>query len=140
VKAMSTELWLEYMAIRVDSKKAKDINFIMNLIVPDNDEKFIVEVSNATMTSFSGATDPQANITVNITREDLEAVMMGEFTLMEQIYNGGAMIGGNIEVVAQLEATLTDFDPIFEIMPGTSTEKETKKEEQPAQTESNVEF
>lgn len=36
IRAMSTDLWLDYMGIRLDSKKA--MKFVINLVTPDNGE------------------------------------------------------------------------------------------------------
>ena len=43
---MSTELFLDFIGIRMDSKKAEGMAFTMNLITPDNGEKFAIELSN----------------------------------------------------------------------------------------------
>src|SRR5208337_5208471 len=54
IRAMSTDLWLDFLAIRLDSKKAQGTKFTINLVTPDNGEKFVVEMSNATLTSIKG--------------------------------------------------------------------------------------
>src|SRR6185503_10302491 len=48
IRAMSTELFLNFLGIRMDSRKAEGLRFTMNLITPDNGEKFVVELENAT--------------------------------------------------------------------------------------------
>ena len=97
----------------------------MNLVTPDNGEKFTIELSNATLTNIEGflADDPDLTITIN--RSDLEAVMMGTKTLEAQIVDGKAKLEGNNEVLNQLALTLVDFELGFEILPG--TKGETKK-------------
>ena len=44
VRAMSTELFLNFLGIRMDSRKAEGLRFTINLITPDNGEKFIIEM------------------------------------------------------------------------------------------------
>jgi hypothetical protein len=39
------------LGIRMDSRKAEGMRFAMKLITPDNGEKFIVELENATTTN-----------------------------------------------------------------------------------------
>ena len=51
---MSTELFLDFLGIRMDSRQAEGKAFTMNLITPDNDEKFVIELSNATLTNIEG--------------------------------------------------------------------------------------
>ena len=40
IRAMSTELFLNFLGIRMDSRKAEGMRFTINFITPDNDEKF----------------------------------------------------------------------------------------------------
>ncbi len=82
-------------------------------------EKFLVELSNATLNNIEGflADDPDLTITIN--RSDLETVMMGAKTLEAQIADGTAKAQGNTGILKQLASTMVVFDPQFEILPGT---------------------
>jgi alkyl sulfatase BDS1-like metallo-beta-lactamase superfamily hydrolase len=119
IRAMSTELFLNFLGIRMDSRKAEGMRFTMNLITPDNGEKFIVELENATLTNIKGYQAEKANLTLTINRSDLEQTMMGTKTLEAQIADGIAKVQGDASVLKQLASTMVDFDPRFEIMPGT---------------------
>ena len=119
VRAMSTELFLDFLGIRMDSRKAEGLEFTVNLITPDNGEKFLIELSNATLTNIEGFLADDADLTITINRSDLETVMMGAKRLTDQIADGTAKAEGNTEILEQLAATMVVFDPRFEIMPGT---------------------
>ncbi|WP_414462646.1 alkyl/aryl-sulfatase [Hyphomicrobium sp. DY-1] len=119
IRAMSTELFLNFLGIRMDSRKAEGLNFTMNLITPDNGEKFVVELANATLTNIEGHQAAKADLTLKINRADLELTMMGVKSLDEQIAEGKATFEGDISILGKLAATMVDFDPRFEIMPGT---------------------
>ena len=122
VRAMTTELFLDFLAIRMDSRKAEGMEFTMNIVTPDNGEKFIVELSNATLTNIEGFTAKDADLTLTINRSDLEQVMMGKKTLEAQVVAGKAKLEGNPKVLAQLGSTMVDFEVLFEILPGTKGE------------------
>ena len=85
---MSIELFLNFLGIRIDSRKAEELRFSVN-------------------------------------RSDLEQTMMGAKTLEAQLADGTAKAEGDAGVLKQLASTMVDFDPRFEIMPGTKL-KETK--------------
>ena len=121
VRAMSTELFLDFVAIRMDSRKAEGMEFTANLITPDNGEKFVVELSNATLTNIPGFVADDADLTVTIDRSDLETVMMGVKTLRAQIADGTARAEGDEEILARLAETLAVFTPTFEMLPGTAS-------------------
>jgi linear primary-alkylsulfatase len=119
IRAMSTELFLNFLGIRMDSRKAEGMRFTINLITPDNGEKFIIELENATLTNIKGYQAKNPNLTLTISRSDLEQTMTGEKTLEAQIADGTANVQGDAGVLKQLASTMVDFDPRFEIMPGT---------------------
>ena len=77
IRAMTTELWLDFLGIRLDSKKAEGKHFNINLVTPDNGEKFVVELSNATLDQHRGLPGEEADLTITINRADLEQIMMG---------------------------------------------------------------
>ena len=91
----------------------------MNLVTPDTGETFAIELANATLTNIKGFQAAAPDLTLTIDRADLEQTMMGAKTLEAQIADGSAKVEGNAAVLAQLAATMVDFDPRFEIMPGT---------------------
>jgi len=119
VRAMATELWLDFLGIRLDSKKAEGMKFVINLVTPDNGEKFVVEMSNATLTNIKGQQAKNPDLTLSINRSDLEEVMGGKVTMDEQIANGKAKLVGDRKSIDQLKSILVQFTPDFEMMPGT---------------------
>jgi alkyl sulfatase BDS1-like metallo-beta-lactamase superfamily hydrolase len=140
IRAMTTELWLDFLAIRLDSRKAEGKQFKINLVTPDNKEKFVVELSNATLTSIEGFQADDADLTIFINRSDLVNTMMGAVSFDEQISSGKATIVGNRQVYEQLKTMLVHFDLGFEIMPGTGARdltppKKTFEQEEPGWTD-----
>lgn len=119
VRAMSTELFLNFLGIRMDSRKAEGMRFTINLITPDNGERFVVEMENATLTNIAGFQAEQPDLTLTINRSDLELTMIGTKSLEAQIADGTAKAQGDAGILRQLASTMADFDPRFEIMPGT---------------------
>lgn len=122
LRAMSTELFLDFIAIRMDGNKAEGMEFTINLITPDNGEKFVIDLSNSTLNNVEGylAENPDLSITIN--RTDLEQVMAGAKSLADQIADGTAKVEGDAAILKQLASTLVVFEPLFEIMPGTAAD------------------
>jgi alkyl sulfatase BDS1-like metallo-beta-lactamase superfamily hydrolase len=119
IQAMSTGLFLDFLGIRMDSTKAEDFEFTINLSTPDNGEKFVIELSNATLTNIEGYLADDADLSITIDRSDLEQVMMGVKSFTAQIEDGTAQTEGNLGVLGQLASTMVDFELLFEILPGT---------------------
>ncbi len=119
VRAMTTDLFLDFLGIRMDSRKAEGMEFKINLVTPDNGDQFVLEMSNATLTNIKGQQAKDPDLIISIDRADLETVMMGAATFDEQIKNGKAKLDGNRKVYEQLKTTLVQFELGFEMMPGT---------------------
>ncbi len=119
IRAMSTELWLDFLGIRLDSKKAEGMKFIINLVTPDNDEKYVVEMSNSVLTNIKGVQAKKPDLTITINRTDLEQAMAGKVTFDDQIKAGKAKLVGDRKPYEQLKRILVQFTPDFEILPGT---------------------
>ncbi|MFT5006448.1 MAG: alkyl sulfatase BDS1-like metallo-beta-lactamase superfamily hydrolase, partial [Paracoccaceae bacterium] len=102
IKAMPTSMWLDFLAIRLNSEKAADLDFTINLRIPDRDEEIVVEMSNATLTHIVGYSVDDATLDVEINRTDLEKVMTGEVRLLDLIKDGIAKSTGDVAVLDQL--------------------------------------
>lgn len=123
IRAMSTELFLNFLAIRMDSRKAEGMRFTINLITPDNGEKFLIELANATLTNIQGYLAEKPDLTLTINRSDLEQTMMGAKKLEAQIADGICKAEGDLSILKKLASTMVEFDPRFEILPGTHPDR-----------------
>ena len=120
VRAMSTEMWLDFLGISVDPKKAEGLGFTINLVTPDNGEKYLVELSNGTLTNIKGQQAKHADLTITLDRADLNLVMMGASSFDDLIKAGKAKFDGDRKPFDQLRGLLVSFTPNFEILPGTA--------------------
>ena len=68
------------------------MRFTINLVTPDNGEKFLIELENATLTNIQGFQADKPDLTLTINRTDLEQTMMGAKTLEAQIKDGTAKV------------------------------------------------
>ncbi|MCC6608917.1 MAG: MBL fold metallo-hydrolase [Burkholderiales bacterium] len=120
IRAMTTEQWLDFVGISIDPKKAEGLRFTINLVTPDNGEKYLVEMSNATLTNIQGVQAPKPDLTITLNRSDLNQVMMGASSFDDLIAAGKAKFDGDRKPFDQLRGLLVGFAPNFEILPGTA--------------------
>jgi alkyl sulfatase BDS1-like metallo-beta-lactamase superfamily hydrolase len=119
VRALTTDLLLDFLGIRLDSQKAEGHHFVINLVIPDNGEKSAVELSNGALTNIKGQQAKDPDLTMTINRSDLDRVLTGRATLDQLVASGGAKLDGEARVFGQLMAMMDTFTPDFEILPGT---------------------
>ena len=96
------------------------MSFTINLVTPDNGERFVIEMSNATLTTIEGFQANDADLTVTVDRANLNQVMMGQASFDDLIAAGQAHFEGDRTGFDQLRSILVPFTPDFEILPGTS--------------------
>lgn len=119
VRAMPTDNWLDFLGISIDPKKAEGLNFVINLVTPDNGEKYVIEMSNATLTNIKGVQAEKPDLTITVNRADLNRIMMGLTTFEDLIASNKATFVGDRKPFEQLKGILVVFTPDFEILPGT---------------------
>ena len=98
------------------------MRFTINLVTPDNGEKYLVEMSNATLTNIKGVQSAKPDLTITLNRSDLNQVMMGASTFDDLIKAGKAKFDGDRKPFDQLRGLMVSFAPNFEILPGTAAE------------------
>ena len=125
IRAMSTELFLNFLAIKMDSRRAEGLEFIMNLVTPDNGERFVVELSNATLTNIAGLPGrgrrPDADGEPRRPRDGDGGQCNARGAAGRRARRQAE---GDLAILAQLAGLMVEFDPRFEIMPGTKLRTE----------------
>ena len=120
VRAMSTEQWLDFIGISADPRRAEGLKFTINLVTPDNGERYAIEMSNGTLTNAKGFQAKNPDLTVTVNRADLNLVMMGRASFDDLLKDGKAKFEGDRTGFDQLRSILVPFTPDFEILPGTA--------------------
>ena len=118
-RAMTTSQWWDSVATRVDSSRADGNDYVINFITPDTEQTFVVEMSGGTLSNIEGYLSNNPDATVTMDRTDLDAVIMGQATLAEQLQDGYGTLQGDASVLLSLASVLIDFQAGFEILPGT---------------------
>ncbi|MGL5222175.1 MAG: alkyl sulfatase C-terminal domain-containing protein, partial [Plesiomonas shigelloides] len=125
ISAMPTSLWLDFLGISMDSKKADGMAFTINLVTPDNNERYLIEMSNATLTNIANYQAKNPTLTITLSRADLNNVMMGATTFEALESAGKVKMEGDRSAYNKLKSTLVRFTPDFEIIPGTTNARPT---------------
>ena len=119
LRSLTAAQLLDLAAIQLDSERAEGQRFTLNLVIPDIGEKFVVELSNATLTHIKGMQAGSPNATLTVNRGDLLPLLAGMVPMETLIQSGKARLDGDGAVLARLRGLLVSFKPDFEIMPGT---------------------
>jgi alkyl sulfatase BDS1-like metallo-beta-lactamase superfamily hydrolase len=123
IRSMPTGFWLDFLGISIDPKRAEGISVTVNLVLPDIGEKYLVELSNATLTNIEGVQSPKPDLTLTLNRADLNRVMLGVASFDQLAQEGRARFDGDRTALYRLRDLMVTFTPDFEFIPGSAPEK-----------------
>lgn len=115
VRAMSTELFFDYLGVRLNGSKAGDRELTLALTLPDVDEAWTLIIRNGALSHRTGAAE-DADARVTIKRADLDDVILGAAPLTAQIADGRARVDGDEQALHDFVALLDTFEFWFDIV------------------------
>jgi alkyl sulfatase BDS1-like metallo-beta-lactamase superfamily hydrolase len=116
ISAVSTELIFDYLGVRLNAKKALNQRFSINLIVPDRNEKLLIELENSHLNNIVGVQSENADLTLTINRKDFDLMLMKQVSFQALAKSGAVKIEGNGKVFGQLFMMLDEFPTWFNIV------------------------
>lgn len=119
LRALTVEQYFDYLAVLLDATKAEETAFKINYVMPDVGRTYAVELSNATLTNIEGYLYNEPDLTITIDRADMGKIISQQASYQDLAKQGKVIFSGNASVLQQLKSLLVQFDPLFEIMPGT---------------------
>ncbi|WP_430318072.1 alkyl/aryl-sulfatase [Pseudomonas nitroreducens] len=114
--AMDTGLLFDYLGVRMNAQKAEGEDFSINLVLPDKNEQYLLELKNSHLNNIKGVQSENAGQTVTIDRADLNRLMLKEVSPVRLVFEGKLKSSGNPLLLAKLFGLLDDFDFWFDIV------------------------
>ncbi|KNH11527.1 alkyl/aryl-sulfatase [Vibrio cyclitrophicus] len=114
---MTIENLLDYLAVKVDSLKAQNTPFTMNIQLPDVKEFYYVEMSNGNLNNIQVSDLQDADTTLIINKSDVSDIVLKRTTLNKLMEARQAGVKGDKSSLNKLLSSLTEADTSFEIVP-----------------------
>lgn len=114
--AMDTGLLFDYLGVRLNAEKAEGEDFAINLVLPDKNEQYLLELKNSHLNNIKGVQSDNAGQTVTIDRADLNRLMLKEVSPVRLVFEGKLKSSGNPLLLAKLFGMLEDFNFWFDIV------------------------
>ena len=116
LQAMDTGLLFDYLAVKVNAKRAESDAFKINFMFTDEGREYLVELSNATLTNIEGVTVQDADLSLTISRENWTLVILKQVALSDLLASGKASFAGDIRILNQLFSLMDEFPFWFNIV------------------------
>jgi alkyl sulfatase BDS1-like metallo-beta-lactamase superfamily hydrolase len=116
IKAMSLDLFFNYLGVRLNGAKAGGTDVTLNWVFTDTKEQILLRLSNGALSHVLGRTDEGADATITLTREALNRFILGQSTLDDEASSGEITVEPDIAPLDTLLGLLDDFDLWFNIV------------------------
>lgn len=115
VKAMTPEMFFDYLSVRVDRTKAADAKIALNFNLGDSGGKYLIELENGVLNHTKDHQAANADATVVLTRNTLDNIILQETKLADAISTGQVEVNGNQAKVEELVSYLDNFEFWFNV-------------------------
>ena len=117
IRAMTVDMFLDYMGIRLNSEKSKNKSLVVNWNIPDTKSKYVITIENSVLVyrkvdSFKNSPD----VTLTLSKEALNNVLTKQSTLDKEIQSGNAKVEGDTEKFKESLTFFDTFTPDFNIV------------------------
>ena len=111
-----TARFLEALATRVDGPAAEGREFVLNLVLTDVGETWVLELGNSVLHHRRRPADPEADATLEITRSLWLAIMTGRAGLRDVLFGDEVAVRGSRLELLRFFTLLERPDPGFAIV------------------------
>ena len=116
INALTNAMLFDALAIRLNAPKAGNLSFKMAWHFSDQDEHWLVDLSNGALSSIQKEDKPVADVSLALTRKTLEAMLQQQLAPMQAVTEGKLKIEGNAVLLATFFGLLDRFTGNFPVV------------------------
>lgn len=116
IRAATPTMFMDLLAVRVDSDKAQGHDMILNWNFSDLDQHFALTLRNGVLTYREHTSHAQADATVTMSKAVLDQIGLRQLDLPTAIKQGEIKLEGDAERFKALFGMLTSFQPMFNVV------------------------
>lgn len=116
VRAMTPEMFFDYLAVRLNGPKAGDATALLNFDFGGDAGQYLLELGNGVLNHTAGIKSDKADATVKLSRDTLNKIILQQITLDQALKAGDVTIDGDESKLKELVGYLDSFDFWFNIV------------------------
>ncbi|AKG71443.1 alkyl/aryl-sulfatase [Serratia fonticola] len=116
VKAMSPEMFFDYLGVHIDGEKAANAKAVFNIDLGSDGGKYKLELENGVLNHTAGAEAKDADATITLNRETLNKIILKEETLKQAVDKGEVKVTGNGAKLDEMLGYMDKFEFWFNIV------------------------
>ena len=115
VAAMSVEMFLDFLAIRLNGPKAADRAYTFDLRLTDLGRTFLIEVEHGVLNYTEGATAESPTAALTLERAAIDRLASGQATFADLVADGSIVVEGETSALVDFFGLLDSFEFWFNI-------------------------
>ncbi len=115
IEAMPPEMMFDYLAVRLNGRKAAGKNLTINVDFTDLDKQFALTVGNGVL-NYAAEPIPNASASLRLTKETMNQIQLGKLKLDEGIDQNRVTVDGDRDSVDDFVGLLDTFPFWFNIV------------------------
>lgn len=116
VKAMSPEMFFDYLAVHINGEKAANAQAVFNVDVGADGGKYKLELENGVLNHSADAQASNADASITLNRATLNKIILKEESLKQAEEKGDVQISGNHAKLDEFLGYLDSFDFWFNMV------------------------
>ncbi|AKT41617.1 alkyl/aryl-sulfatase [Chondromyces crocatus] len=116
VEAMTVDMIFDAIGTLVIGPAAGKTSIVMNWIISDTGETYVVRLSNGALSYVSGKQDASRDVTISLPRDTLDQLMIGQLSPRDLVDLKGVTVTGNLHKLLLFFCLLDGSDPAFPIV------------------------
>jgi alkyl sulfatase BDS1-like metallo-beta-lactamase superfamily hydrolase len=116
VRAMTPEMFFDYLGIRLNGSRAADASLTLNLDLGSSGGRYLIELENGVLNHTANRQSDNADATVTLTRETLNRIILHETSVADAVSSGDVRVNGNQAKLDELISYLDTFEFWFNIV------------------------
>lgn len=116
LRAMPLDLFFDYLGIRLNGPKAAKAKITLNFDFTDTKDRYLLILENGVLNHTPDAQAKKADVTVTLTRDALNRLIVGTAQLEASVKSGDIKIDGDKAKLKELFSYMDTFDYWFNIV------------------------
>ena len=116
LQALDTGMFFDLLGVRLNGPRAEGKHIVLNWHFTDTDERYRVNLQNATLTWLPERQSEQADASISLERATLNSILLQQSSFPQAIQTGKIRILGNPQKLGELLGLLDDFTPNFALI------------------------
>jgi alkyl sulfatase BDS1-like metallo-beta-lactamase superfamily hydrolase len=116
VRAMPLELYFDFLAMRLDGRRAEGRRLVLNWQFSDTGQRYVQNLENCALTHVADAQADDADATLTLTRATLDEIVLQQHSLAAAVQDGLIQVRGPLPPVLELMDLFDHFERMFNIV------------------------